>query len=73
MPSFYFDKKRNNAGKGALYPLGWSEIRKTKIHSTRILSEPVYTQPVFHPNLYTPDPYLIRPPELTGLPRTLND
>jgi len=64
---FILIKKRNNSGKGALNPLGWSETRKTEVHLPVFYPNPKYIRFVFYPNSYTPDPYLTRPPELTGL------
>ena len=67
MPNFLFWKKRNNKEKGALNPLGWSEIRKIEIHLTPNLHEPEYARTVFYPNSNILDPYLTRPPKLTDL------
>ena len=64
---FYFHRKRNNPGKGALNPLGWSETRKTEIHPTRILSEPeihsthILSEPEIHPTRILPELVYTRP------------
>ena len=68
MPNFfYFYKKRNNIGKGALNPLVDPKPVKPKYIRPVFYSNAKYTRPVFYPNPHTPDPYLTRPPELTGL------
>jgi len=66
-------KKRNNTEKGALNPLGWSETRKTKIHLSVFYPNLKYTWPVFYLNLNTPNLYLNPPPELIGLPITIDE
>ena len=70
MQNFDFKKRVITHRKGALNPLGLSETRKTEIHRPIFYLNPKYTQPVFYPNPNTPDPYLTRPPELTGLKET---
>jgi len=59
---FYFDKKRKNLAKGALNLLGWSQIRKIKIHQIRILPKPeIHPIRILLESKYTRQ-YLTRPP-----------
>jgi len=52
----------------------WVDPKHAKPKYTRpvFYPNPKYTRPVFYLNLNTPDPYLTRPPELTGLSTTMN-
>ena len=62
-----FDKKINTLRKGALNPLGWSEICKIEIHRPVFYLNPKYTRPIFNPNPNMSNLYLIRSPGLTSL------
>jgi len=52
----------------------WVDLKPAKSKYIRpvFYPNPKYTRPVFYPNPNTPDPYLTRPPELTGLIVTID-